>query len=315
MLTNSALTRVHITNKVRWVCDHFLAQAISEFNTATGQASEAQVLFPKTIDIGVDSIRLSQSSSPVDGLPAINILEAGSTVNLLDVNNIQDELIDFDIVAMTGSEIGDIAWNTRMSQQLALLVSQVLEQYLPESPGEDSSTITSIYRCDTTSVYNSRSIPIKGTSFFLAATTVRIKVYARSSYGSTTSLLPSTYKPKPSFFSNYQPLAATAVLNTSTDINFTMQPQAFTNVTATNTQMTSAVDLTITFDSSIPDGTIVTLTNQNTRAQASATVASSAITVLTTGDFVVTANSIWTFDIVLGPADVTCSYTLCWRSP
>lgn len=309
MLKTSAITHEHINNKLRFVLEHFLASYIDEFNGTYNYGTGTSIVYPKTIDIGVDSIRLAQTGSPIDNLPAINILPVGSTVNILDMGSAQDELLDFDVIALTGSEAGDLTFNSRMSWNLSTMAAQVIEKYLMESPGEDPNLITSIYRCDVIQTFASRNIPVKNTSYFLTATTTRIRVYSRSLYGNTSSLLPTMYKPKPAFYSNYLPLAIEGLIDTSSDITFTAEPLAFTTVSGTGAQFSGATTLTLTPDTSIADGTVFTITSQTTRAVTTATVTSGTITINLTGSFVLADNVVWTINYV-GPSNVMCSYTL-----
>jgi len=265
-ITTWARSRNYIDAKQKYVLLSYLNDEIDSFNSLSGLGSDYQVKYPMQTVVGVDSIRLQQTSNAVE-FPAITLYEVGSRNDVSSIVDSQDDLISYELVAAVASDAGDIAWAATMAKYMALCAMTVMERNLPDSPGQ-TTKVCAVYRVDPVSTAQSRTVPIKSGKLYMSAYAVRFDVYSRVLINYSPSLMPDTLVIDPWIDSVFDPIDKTPSIETDTAVSLSAAADAnrSTNVTLTAAQLAGAT--TIDFDLSTfnqtPAAYEVFAVNQNT---------------------------------------------------
>jgi hypothetical protein len=196
-LDNLATNQRLIKNKIHYVLSTYLGEEVSAYNTRHGLSGAQAVLYPRTINLNVNTMDLRFGT---DQFPALSVIPAGSTVSPNIYHGSQDVILDYEIVVAAVSDSADIDYTAEQSNTLGLLVADVLEKYLPECPGR--SGVTSVYKVDQVKTQAGRPQSF-GTGMFLLSTLNTIRVFSRAQMNWTPAYVSSSYEYKPSVPSNF----------------------------------------------------------------------------------------------------------------
>ena len=98
---------------------------------------------PRQINLSINTMDVNQT----DAYPCLNIIPVGATTNITEVLGVNTDNITYDIIAATVCDAVDVDFAARQNEALALIAADVVERYLPESPGTTTDG-TTIYRVD-----------------------------------------------------------------------------------------------------------------------------------------------------------------------
>jgi len=192
-----ATNRRRILTKIRWVLDTWLRQSINEYNTANGLTGDYAIQPPRQINLNINTMDINQT----DAYPCLNIIPVGATTNITEVLGVNTDNITYDVIAATVCDAVDVDFAARQNEALALIAADVLERYLPESPGTVNDG-TTVYRVDQVSSTLGRPQQFQPGAF-MTSHSARVQLWSRAQVGYVTSHLSSSVSPLPGVQSNY----------------------------------------------------------------------------------------------------------------
>ena len=192
-----ATNRRRILTKIRFVLDTWLRQSIDEYNTQNGLSAELAIQPPRQINLNINTMDITQT----DAFPCLSVIPVGATTNITEVLGVNTDNITYDIIAATVCDAVDVDFAARQNEALALIAADVLERYLPESPGTANDG-TTVYRVDQVSSTLGRPTQFQPGAF-MTSHSARIQLWSRAQVGYVTSFLSSSVSPLPGVQSNY----------------------------------------------------------------------------------------------------------------
>jgi len=192
-----ATNRRRILTKIRFVLDTWLRQSIDEYNALNGMTGDLAIQPPRQINLSINTMDINQT----DGFPCLNIIPVGATTNITEVLGVNTDNITYDVIAATVCDAVDVDFAARQNEALALIAADVLERYLPESPGTVNDG-TTVYRVDQVSSTLGRPAQFQPGAF-MTSHSARVQLWSRAQVGYVTSFLSSSVSPLPGVPSNY----------------------------------------------------------------------------------------------------------------
>jgi len=192
-----ATNRRRILTKIRFVLDTWLRQSIDEYNAVNGMTGDLAIQPPRQINLSINTMDINQT----DGFPCLNIIPVGATTNITEVLGVNTDNITYDVIAATVCDAVDVDFAARQNEALALIAADVLERYLPESPGTVNDG-TTVYRVDQVSSTLGRPAQFQPGAF-MTSHSARVQLWSRAQVGYVTSFLSSSVSPLPGVPSNY----------------------------------------------------------------------------------------------------------------
>lgn len=172
--------REMILNKMKYVVQTYLAEAIAAYNTKYNLTGSLQLQYPRTINYNVNSMDLSNGT---DQFPAVTMLVGSSSNEVDDFRGAQTDILDIDIISSQLCDAADINFNVQLSQALSLILCDLLEKHLPSAPSVNG---TAIYRCDTLRTTSGRPQQFNNGLWLLSySSTIRLYSRAQSNYDPT----------------------------------------------------------------------------------------------------------------------------------
>jgi hypothetical protein len=267
-----SLAKIHLDNKIEFILNTYLNDCIDDINAEIGYDTDNKIQYPRYKAVGINAIGLQANSNPVDQFPAVTVYEVSSTNTVNDIVDSQDDLVTYSIIAADVADAGSIQFSARRAKYLANAVLEVLEKYLPESPGDAGNCVT--YRVDPINTAQNNIVPIKQNHLYMAAYEVRLNVYTRTliNYQPTRlpankqeAYVPSNFDAPPIPFGTDFGLA----LGTTVPSNFVTG-----SLSLFNFNLTSFIDFDVS-GLNIPDGSSWYCTNQNLLGTLTGSISSS----------------------------------------
>jgi hypothetical protein len=192
-----ATNRRRILTKIRFVLDTWLRQSIDEYNALNGMTGDLAVQAPRQINLSINTMDINQT----DAFPCLSIIAVGATTNITEVLGVNTDNITYDVIAATVCDAVDVDFAARQNEALALIAADVLERYLPESPGTVNDG-TTVYRVDQVSSTLGRPLQFQPGAF-MTSHSARVQLWSRAQVGYVTSFLSASVSPLPGVQSNY----------------------------------------------------------------------------------------------------------------
>jgi len=186
-----------IKNKLNWVISTYLESAIEAYNTLHGLTGPVAIQPPRQVNLSVSAFDLRFG---VDGWPALSIVPVGSTVTPNIYFASQDLFTDYDITCAAASDGADLDNQAQQSKELSLIVANMLQERLPEPPGQLG--VTSVYAVDIVRTVAGRPQSV-GAGLWALANTTTIRVRSRAQMNTDAAWIPDTYEPFPAVQANF----------------------------------------------------------------------------------------------------------------
>ncbi len=220
-----ATNRRRILTKIRFVLDTWLRQSINEYNVENGLTGDYAIQPPRQINLNINTMDINQT----DAFPCLSIIPVGATTSITEVLGVNTDNVTYDVIAATVCDAIDVDFAARQNEALALIAADVLERYLPESPGTVNDG-TTVYRVDQVSSTLGRPQQFQPGAF-MTSHSARVQLWSRAQVGYVTSFLSSSVSPLPGVASNYTYSGTAQLVVDGTPIATTIVPGLMTNVT------------------------------------------------------------------------------------
>ena len=152
---------------------------------------------PRQVNLSVSAFDLRFG---IDGWPALSIVPVTSTVTPNIYFASQDLFTDYDITCAAASDGADLDNQAQQSKELSLIVANMLQERLPEPPGQLG--VTSIYAVDIVRTVTGRPQSV-GNGLWALASTATIRIRSRTQMNTNAAWIPDTYEPFPAVQSNF----------------------------------------------------------------------------------------------------------------
>lgn len=196
-LDSLATNQKLIKNKIHYVLSTYLGEEIAEYNTRHDLTGQFAVLYPRTINLNVNTMDLRFAT---DQFPALSCIPAGSTVTPNIYHGSQDVILDYEIVVAAVCDAAGLDYTADYSNALGLIAANVLETYLPDAPGR--SDVTSVYKVDQVKTISGRPQSF-GQGLFLLSTMTTVRVFSRAQMNWNPAYISDDYEFKPAVPSNF----------------------------------------------------------------------------------------------------------------
>ena len=259
-----ATNRRRILTKLKWVLDTWLRQSIDEYNQVNELTGDYAIQPPRQINLSINTMDVNQT----DAYPCLNIIPVGATTNITEVLGVNTDNITYDIIAATVCDAVDVDFAARQNEALALIAADVIERYLPESPGTTTDG-TTVYRVDQVSSTLGRPAQFQPGAF-MTSHSARVQLWSRAQVGYVTSHLSASVSPLPGVQSNYTYSGTAQLVVDGTPIATTITPGLMTNIGVpsgstsfvlrfTDTNITPNSDAYVTIQRNAATGTYLNL--------------------------------------------------------
>jgi hypothetical protein len=259
-----ATNRRRILTKLKWVLDTWLRQSIDEYNQVNELTGDYAIQPPRQINLSINTMDVNQT----DAYPCLNIIPVGATTNITEVLGVNTDNITYDIIAATVCDAVDVDFAARQNEALALIAADVVERYLPESPGTTTDG-TTVYRVDQVSSTLGRPAQFQPGAF-MTSHSARVQLWSRAQVGYVTSHLSASVSPLPGVQSNYTYSGTAQLVVDGTPIATTITPGLMTNIGVpsgstsfvlrfTDTNITPNSDAYVTIQRNAATGTYLNL--------------------------------------------------------